>query len=140
MTTNRTPIERPTLTMISPRALELFAELERARRARRRAVDCTISEQGLCTTDCRACRRWFELHDQLHVVLRLRPWQWPCIPRNPYPPGSPGARDWRPDTEQKELWDILNEARRAAAVASRRTAPPSEEGPHAEPVADQEVS
>ena len=47
MTTNRTPIQRPALTMISPRALELFAELELARRARRRAVDCAVSEYGL---------------------------------------------------------------------------------------------
>jgi hypothetical protein len=44
MTTNRTPIRRPLLTAITPRAIELFAELESARRARRRAVDCTISE------------------------------------------------------------------------------------------------
>jgi hypothetical protein len=129
MTTNRTPIQRPTLTMISPRALELFAELERVRRARRRAADCTIAESGYCTTDCRACRRWFDLHDELHIELRLRPWQWPCLPRNPYPPGSPKARDWRPGTEPEELWNLLNEVRRAAV------APSSPEGgtPYAEP-------
>jgi hypothetical protein len=111
--TRRTPLVRRSAVQISPRALELFVELERARRARRHAVDCTISEQGLCTTDCRACRRWWDLHDELHVELRLNPWQWPCIPRNPYPPGSPKARDWHPDTEQEELWNLLNEARRA---------------------------
>ena len=103
MTTNRVPIERPALTMITPRAIELFAELERAARARRRAVDCTIAENGYCTTACRACRLWFDLHDQIHVALRLRPWQWPCLPRNPYPPGSPNARNWRPGTEAEEL-------------------------------------
>jgi hypothetical protein len=137
MTTNRTPIQRPALTMISPRALALFAELERARRARLRAVDCTISEQGLCTTDCRACRAWSDAHNQLHVELRLQPWQWPCFPRNPYPPGSPKAREWRPSAEQKELWDLLTEARRAAVVATTSL---EEERPYAEPVAGQEPS
>jgi hypothetical protein len=115
MTTNRTPIQRPALTMITPHAIELFAELERSRRARRHAVDCTISEQGLCKSECRACRQWWDLHNELHVELRLKPWQWPCIPKNPYPPGSPGAREWRPGTEQEELRDLLNEARREAA-------------------------
>jgi hypothetical protein len=119
VTTNRTPIQRPALTMISAQTLKLFAELERARRARSAAVDCTISEYGLCTTDCRACRRWFDLHDQLHIELRLNPWQWPCLPRNPYPPGSPKARDWRPGTEAAGLWGLLNEALKEAA--RRRT-------------------
>ncbi len=130
MTTNRTPIQRPALTMISPRAIELFAELERARRARRRATDCTISEFGLCKAECRACEAWWDAHDALHTELRLPPWQWPCIPRNSYPPGSPKARDWRPSAEQKELWDLLTEARRATAASSL------EEGSsYAEPVA-----
>jgi hypothetical protein len=100
MTTNRTPIQRPARTVVSPRALELFAELERARRARKRAVDCTI--------------------DALHTELRLKPWQWPCLPRNPYPPGSPTARGWRPGQEQQELWDLLDKARRGAVVRSSR--------------------
>jgi hypothetical protein len=113
MTTNRTPIQRPALTMISPRALELFAELELARRARRRAVDCAVSEYGLCTADCRACTRWYDLHDELHRELGLRPWQWPCLPRNPYPSGSSAGRNWRPGTEQEALWDLLDAARRA---------------------------
>jgi hypothetical protein len=141
MTTNRTPMQRPALTMISPRAIELFAELERARRARRRAVDCTLSEHGLCTTDCRACRRWFDLHAELHTELRLKPWQWLCLPRNPYPLGSPQARDWRPGAEQAELWELLNEARRAAVAASRRTAASSreEEDTNGEPVAGEDT-
>ena len=35
-------LRRP-VAQITPRALDLFAELERTRRARRRAVDCTIA-------------------------------------------------------------------------------------------------
>jgi hypothetical protein len=132
--TRRTPIGRRSAVQITRRAIDLFAELERARRARRRAVDCTISERGLCTTDCRACRRWFDLHDELHIQLGLPPWVWPCLPRNPYPPGSPKAREWRPGPEQKELWDLLNEARAGAprkrpAVSARK----EEEGTNAEP-------
>src|SRR4051812_949720 len=116
--TRRTPLARSPGMQITAEAVRLFTELERARRARRRGVDCTQSEQGLCTTACRACRLWSDLHNQLHIELSLRPWQWPCIPRNPYPPGSAGAREWRPGTEQAELWGALNDARRAAVVAS----------------------
>jgi hypothetical protein len=121
--TKRTPIERRSAVQITPRALELFAESERARRARRRATDCTIGEYGHCTGDCRACSRWWDLQDELHTELRMELWQWPCIPKNPYPPGSPRARAWRPGTEQKELRDLLDKARRVAA------APSLEEGP-----------
>jgi hypothetical protein len=119
MTTNRTPIERRALTVVSPRALELFAEMERARRARQRAADCTTSAQsGYCTTKCRVCRAWWDAHDELHTELRLAPWQWPCLPLNPFPPGSAKAREWRPGTEQQDLWNLLNKTRRAAVVAA----------------------
>jgi hypothetical protein len=118
---------------ITARALELFVESERAARARRRATDCTIGQYGHCMTDCRACRAWFAAHSKLHFELKLTPWFWPCLPRNPYPPGSPGARDWRPDAEQEQLWGLLDAARRSAVVA---TAPSSkEESPDVEPVA-----
>jgi hypothetical protein len=100
---------------ITPRALELFVEMERATRARRRADGCSVSTySGYCTTDCPACRKWFDLHGELHSELRLRPWVWPCLPHNPSPPGTPAARDWRPNEDQQELWDLLDEARRAA--------------------------
>jgi hypothetical protein len=136
MTTNRTPIERPVLAKISPRAIELFAELERARRARRHAEDCTVGEQGFCRTDrCGACRRWWDVHGDVHEELGLYPWQWPCLPRNPYPPGSPKARDWRPAAEQEELQNLLKQARRAAVVATASSA--QEEGTDAESVVDE---
>jgi hypothetical protein len=117
--TLRTPISRRSVQpQITPRALELFVEMERATRARRRADGCSVSTySGYCTTDCRACWKWFDLHSELHIELRLRPWQWPCLPRNPYPPGSPEADDWQPGEEQQELWELLDEARRAATRA-----------------------
>jgi hypothetical protein len=117
--TLRTPISRRSMQpQITPRALELFVEMERATRARRRADECSVSTySGYCTTDCPACRKWFDLHAELHTELRLRPWKWPCLPRNPYPPGSPKADDWRPDEEQQKLWGLLDEARRAARRA-----------------------
>jgi hypothetical protein len=137
MSTNRTPIRRAAPTVISRRALELFAELERARRARRRAVDCAVGPYGHCKTDeCGACRRWWDAHAELHTELGLQPWQWPCLPRNPHPPGSAGARDWRPGTEPAELWKLMDEARRADVAPSSL-----EGGPYAEPepVADQDT-
>jgi hypothetical protein len=114
--TRRTPIARQAARpLITPRAIELFAELERARRARALAVDCSVSKHGYCATrHCRVCQRWLDLHAELHTELRLPPWAWPCLPRNPYPPGSPEAKKWRPGDAQKKLQDLLNEARRAA--------------------------
>jgi hypothetical protein len=137
--TRRTPLERRSAVQITPRALELFGELERSRRARKHAVDCTISEQDLCTGDCRVCQQWWDLHNELHIELRLQPWQWPCIPRNPYPPGSPGAREWRPGTEQQELRDLLNEARQEAARRRAAASAREKEDTYADPVAGEET-
>jgi hypothetical protein len=112
--TRRTPIARHVVqSSITPRAIAIFTELERAQRARKRTVDCTISEQGLCTTDCRTCRRRFDLHAELHSELRLKPWAWPCVGRNPFPPNSPEAQACRPGSEQQALWDLLDAARGA---------------------------
>jgi hypothetical protein len=130
--TRRTPLARLPGVQITPRAIELFTEMERATRARRRAVGCTITEYGLCKTDkCGACRRWWDAHNKLCTELALPPWQWPVIPRNPYPPNSAMARDWQPGTEQQALWNLLDKARRGAAAS------PSQEGDHpdVEPVA-----
>src|SRR5262245_59547049 len=111
----RTPLYRSTVEpRITPPALEIFAEIERARKSRRRALDCRVrSAAGYCDTSCNACRRWYDLHKQLHTALGLPVWIWPCVPRCPFPPGSDGARAWRPDGDQQALWDLLNEARRA---------------------------
>jgi hypothetical protein len=112
--TKRTPIYRQAAQpQITLRAIELFKQMESARRARKRAVGCTISRYGLCTGDCRVCERWYDLHDELHTELRLPPWRWPCLGFCRYPPNSPEARTWRPGGEQRALWEALNEARQS---------------------------
>jgi hypothetical protein len=112
--TKRIPIHRQAAgPQVTLRAIELFREMERARRARKRAVGCTITKHGYCTGDCRACCAWDAAHDQLHSELKLRPWQWPCLPYNPFPPNSPEARAWRPGGAQQKLQDLLNEARQS---------------------------
>jgi len=116
--TARTPIaRRAAQPQVSPRAIELFAAMEKARRARRRA-GCNVGDlSGYCRGTCSVCRQWLDLHDHLHRELRLKPWQWPCVPRNPYPPGSAAAQTWRADGEQQALWDLLHDAAVEAAHA-----------------------
>jgi hypothetical protein len=112
--TRRIPLHRQAAQpQITLRAVELFTQMERARRARKRAVGCTITKHGLCTGDCRTCRAFDDLDDQLHRELKLRPWQWPALPYNPYPPNSPEARAWRPGGERQARWEALNEARQS---------------------------
>ena len=112
--TKRTPIARQATLRVSPRAIALFEQLERARR-RRRAATCIVGDSpaGYCSSECAACRTWYDLNDELHQELGLKPWQL-CLPRNPYPPGTPASRNWRPDPdgEEQALWQLLNEARR----------------------------
>ena len=116
--TKRTPIVRTTRLQPSARALELFDQLEKARR-QRRAATCFIGDSpaGYCSCECAACRTWYDLHNKLHEELGLKPWQWLCLPRNPYPPGSPMSRKWRPhpDSEQQALWQLLDEAKHCVA-------------------------
>jgi hypothetical protein len=115
MTTNRVPLARPANTRITARALELFALTEKARR-RRRAAACVANEYGLCAP----CRAWADAHNELHIELRLKPWQWPCLPINPFPPGSARAKGWEPSGPELALWQTLERARRAALAAPAR--------------------
>jgi hypothetical protein len=111
--TKRTPIARqPAPSQVTPRALALFTELERAARARN-GDGCSITRHGLCAADCPACEAWYDRHAELHVELRLKPWQWPCLPLCPFPPGSAEAREWQPGGEQQALWEMLYAARKA---------------------------
>ena len=123
--TRRTPIVRQPALQLSARALELFDQLEKARR-QRRAATCIIGDSpaGSCSTECAACRTWYDLHNKLHEELGLKPWQWLCLPRNPFPPGSSKFRDWRPlpDGEDQALWERLDEALRLAQAARKPAA------------------
>jgi hypothetical protein len=112
--TRRTPLNRQaTGPVITPHAVELFIELERARRARQRATDCTVSKYGHCSAECGACELWWAAHGELCSELRLPPWAWPALPRCPFPPNSDAAKTWRPGEQQKKLQDQLEAARRA---------------------------
>ena len=117
--TKRIPIARQPSLQISPRALDLFAQLKQAQ-ARRRGASCIMGDSpaGYCSASCAACRTWFDLDDALHTELGLKPWQ-QCLPRNPYPPGSTASRNWRPDpdSEVAALWRLLDAAHRSAGAA-----------------------
>jgi hypothetical protein len=119
--TKRIPIARPPSLQVSPRAIELFEALGRTRK-QRNAVDCIPDDgSGYCSTKCKGCRDWYDLHAALHDELGLKPWQWLALPRNPYPPGSPQARRWRAhsDSEQSVRWRLLDAASRASATRCR---------------------
>lgn len=114
--TRRTPIARRATLKISARALELFEQLERARR-QRRAASCVVGPYGYCGMECGACQDWANAHSELHRELALKPWEWPCLPVCPFPPGSSAARDWSPSGPELALWQTLERARRAAVPA-----------------------
>src|SRR5262249_26356662 len=109
--TKRTPIKRrlrqpPRRPTFSPRALDLFAQAEKARLARRGATcimrDMPPGYPGYCTANCDACERWFAIQHALHGELGLKPWEcWPCLPHNPYPAGSLQSWKWRPDPDDE---------------------------------------
>jgi hypothetical protein len=114
--TRRTPINRgPTGPVFTPRSLEIFAKLLRAEKARLSATDCTISKYGKCNSDgeCRACKEWWALMGELCRELKLPPWVWPSLPRNPWPPGSDAAKTWLPSEARQNLYDRLSAALKA---------------------------
>jgi hypothetical protein len=119
--TRRIPLGRSPGMQITPKAIELFRELERAHRARKRGPpDCRIGgPQDFCIGECRACRAWWDAHAALHTELNRELWDWPCLPHCPVPPGTPRAREWHPGRQEQELWNLLDKARRAATAAKR---------------------
>ena len=115
--TKRTPIARiGTALQITPRALELFAATERARR-RRRSAACVVGVYGQCCMECGACQDWANAHSELHEELALKPWEFPCLPICPHRPGTQASRDWEPSGPELALWQTLERARRAAPAA-----------------------
>ena len=119
MRTKRIPIARPPALRLSPRALELFVELAAAFRARRGA-SCIRgnSPAGYCSGECAACERWWAANNALHDELKLKPWEYPVVEDNPFPPGTPAFREWRPATDDQ--WGLrrrLDDALRSAGYA-----------------------
>jgi hypothetical protein len=128
VTTNRTPIERPAVTMVSSRALDLYEAMSKLR--------CTCAPPPLEYWKhkmCAGCEAWWNLHSELDDELGCEPWQWPCVARqSAKAAGSTCMND-----------DIA--ARMAtlrAAVKARRASPPSsekEESSDVEPVVGQDA-
>jgi hypothetical protein len=119
MTTNRTPIQRPALTMITPRAVELFVAMGKLR--------CTCPPPSPKRSPCPGCERWYDLHADLHDELQCKPWEWPCVARQS--PKRAGSPTWN-ETIAATMTALQEAARRRAAPSPSR-----EEGdPNAEPV------
>jgi hypothetical protein len=115
--TKRTPIARQANLQVTPHALALFAATEKASR-QRRAASCVANLYGYCSMECGACQDWANAHSELHKELGLRPWEWPCLPVCPHPPGSSAAQDWSPSGPELQFWQTLERARRAAMAVS----------------------
>jgi hypothetical protein len=129
--TRRTPINRPpTGGQITDAAVALYDAMRRCK-----CVCPPIDWDGAYweRSECAGCRRWWELHSQLHDELKLAPWAWPAI-ENPHPDASPyprahhGHDTWAvPDAQAR--WRKLDAAsrelrrqKRAARRAARRAA------------------
>ena len=108
MTTNRTPIQRPALTMITPRAIDLYITMGRLR--------CTCpSPKPVTQGPCSGCARWYDLHDDLHRELGCQPWEWPCVARRS--PKRAGSTYWNDDIAARTaLLDGAVQQRRAASL------------------------
>jgi hypothetical protein len=106
MTTNRTPIERPALTMITPRAIDLYVAMGKLR--------CTCPPPSLKRSPCRGCRRWHDLHAELHDELRCEPWEWPCVARQS--PKRAGSTCWNEDIATR-MAQLKKAARRRTSEA-----------------------
>jgi hypothetical protein len=123
MTTNRTPIQRPTLTMITPRALDLYEAMGKLR--------CSCPTPKPPTVGpCPGCLQWYDLHERLHDELHCALWQWPCISRR----SSKHAGDSCWNDEIAARMKMLDEAAKARRAALSRKA---RKDTNVEPVAGQ---
>ena len=92
MTTLRTPIHRPLVSRISPRAMTTFRKMLRLEARCRCKVDAAER--------CKPCQKSFELDAVIGRELKLSPWQFPAIahPSEPSPysaaSGTTGALNW----------------------------------------------
>jgi hypothetical protein len=72
--TRRTPLTRPPVGQITPRAIDLYESMGK--------LKCTCpSPKPPTQGPCPGCSRWYDLHDDLHTELGCRPWEWPCVAR-----------------------------------------------------------
>jgi hypothetical protein len=114
--TRRTPIGRePTKGQISERAIDLYISMAR--------LKCTCPKLKPPTQGpCAGCERWHDLHNELHIELQCRPWQWPCVGRQgPKAAGSPAYNE-----DIAARMALLDEAvrRRSEKVPAALSPPP----------------
>src|SRR5262245_4994046 len=81
------------------------------RRMLRLEANCTCQDHSCCI----ACKQWWIEHRNLHRVLALKPWDFPCVEAPgtpcPFPPGSQAAKTWEPDCDAQARWGRLVTAR-----------------------------
>jgi len=85
--TKRQPIQLRVLTPITARAVDLYESMQRLR--------CTCPPlEPLMGEPCPGCKRWFDLHAELHTELGCKPWEWPCASRQgPSHAGDPYSNE-----------------------------------------------
>jgi hypothetical protein len=114
VTTNRTPIDRPSTVRITERALDLWESMSRLR--------CTclpvIPEHYWTHKQCASCRRWGDLQAELNDELQCEPWQWPCVARRASRKRA-GALDWR-EQDVADRTAMLKAAAKARRAARKR--------------------
>jgi hypothetical protein len=85
MPTTRTPIIRfPKAPHITPRAVDLFARMQRC------FCTCEPDRDWVHLGRCSGCERWWSLHNELSNELQCRPWESPCILDSDDDDGKPG--------------------------------------------------
>jgi hypothetical protein len=131
--TRRTPLDRPPVAQITPRAVDLFIAMGKLR--------CTCPPpppEYWKHKICVGCERWYDLHGLLDDELGCEPWEWPCVARQgPKHAGSTCMNEGI--AARMAALKAAAKARRAA-TATRRTAslPLDEEDTNA-PVAGEDT-
>jgi hypothetical protein len=70
MVTNRTPRQAQVKTKVTPRAVELFRQMQTL-------PSCTCCAPRV--RRCQSCDMWWDLHRELNAELNLAPWEFPAV-------------------------------------------------------------
>jgi hypothetical protein len=97
MPTNRTPIHRPPRRRISPRAVELFREMQALPHC-----SCLWGPMYWDRVECASCDRWWSLQNNLCRELELKPWEFPAVSTHPIILHGP-IHGWLHDAAPREL-------------------------------------
>ena len=113
MVTKRTPIDRPPRMEITPRAVELWEQMQGL------VCTCKPRDWGGAYWEhelCPGCQERTLFRRAIGQELRLPPWDIPYIidpdAPNPWPAGSLRHARWRPDPDAVARWKALEAASR----------------------------